>query len=177
MSSQFVFVKKAEGKRECDNCFMPLPIHVDEYSGHRANQRPRSFTVDEQVFNIEAVLDQWYEPSGTYFKVQTTERKVYLLRYDGEGDEWTLQSGFDGDELFARPSIEFITVGPEVIHRAEELTESCEHCCPGDAEIPFDWLLAEVIGKRWPAPFIQFIWIVSPNQRRNYCSFAYSALA
>src|SRR5215472_8817952 len=92
---------------------MPLPIHVDEYSGHRASQRPRSFTVDEQVFNIEAVLDQWYEPSGTYFKVQTTERKVYLLRYDGEGDEWTLQSGFDGDELFERPSIEFITVGPE----------------------------------------------------------------
>jgi hypothetical protein len=114
---------------------MPLPIHVDEYSGHRANQRPRSFTVDEQVFDIEAMLDQWYEPSATYFKVQTTERKVYLLRYDGEGDEWTLQSGFDGDELFARPSIDFITVGPEVIHRAEELTESCEHCHPGDAEI------------------------------------------
>ena len=38
---------------------------------------------------------------STYLKVQTTERKVYLLRYDGEGDEWTLQSGFDGDELFA----------------------------------------------------------------------------
>jgi hypothetical protein len=126
---------------------MPLPIHVDEYSGHRADQRPRSFTLDEQIFNIEAVLDQWYEPSGTYFKVQTTEGKVYLLRYDGEGDEWTLQSGFDGDELFARPSIEFITVGSEVIHRAEELTESCEHCHPGDAEIPFDWLLAEVTGK------------------------------
>jgi hypothetical protein len=98
---------------------MPLPIHVDEYSGHRANQRPRSFTVDEQVFDIDVVLDQWHELSGTYFKVQTTERKVYLRRYDGEGDEWTLQSGFDGDELFARPSIEFITVGPEGIHRAE----------------------------------------------------------
>jgi hypothetical protein len=158
MSSQFVFVKNPEGATrklsECDNCFMPLPIYVDEYSGHRANQRPRSFTVDEQVFNIEAVLDQWYEPSGTYFKVQTTERKVYLLRYDGEGNEWTLQSGFDGDELFARPSIEFITVGPEVIHRVEKLTESCEHCHPGDAEIPFDWLLADVIAKHGPFEFI-----------------------
>ena len=61
---------------------------------------------------------------------------------------------FDGDELFARPSIEFITVGPELIHRAEELTESCEHCHPGDAEIPFDWLLAEVIGKHGPFEFI-----------------------
>jgi hypothetical protein len=133
--------------------FFGKTSHVDKYSGHRANQRPRSFTVDEQLYGIEAVLDQWYEPSDTYFKVQTDEGKVYLVRYD-TGDKWTLQSGFDGDELFARPSIEFITVGPEVIQRAEELTESCEHCHPGDAEIPFDWLLAKVIGKHGPFEFI-----------------------
>jgi len=65
---------------------MPLPIHVDEYSGHRANQRPRSFTVDEQVFNIEAVLDQWYQPSGTYFKVRTN--KTDRAGVGGKPDKW-----------------------------------------------------------------------------------------
>jgi hypothetical protein len=50
---------------------MSIPIHVDEYSGHTANQRPRSFTLEEQLYEITAVLDQWYEPSATYFKVQT----------------------------------------------------------------------------------------------------------
>jgi len=45
-----------------------------------------------------------YEPSAACFKVQTTEGKTYLLRHDEQDDEWTLQSGFDGDELFARPS-------------------------------------------------------------------------
>jgi hypothetical protein len=35
--------------------------------------------------------------------VQSTEGKTYLLRYDDEDDEWTLQSGFDGAELSARP--------------------------------------------------------------------------
>ena len=79
---------------------MFLPIHVDEYSGHRANQRPRSFSFDERLYKIAAVLDQWYEPSATYFKVQTEEGKVYLLRYEGQSDQWTLESGFDGDELF-----------------------------------------------------------------------------
>jgi len=79
---------------------MSLPIHVDEYSGHTANQRPRSFSLDERLYEIAAVLDQWYEPSATYFKVQTEEGKVYLLRYDGQSDEWTLESEFDGDELF-----------------------------------------------------------------------------
>jgi len=84
---------------------MSLPIHVDAYSGHKANERPSQFVLDEEIYEIAAVLDQWYEPSATYFKVQTTEGETYLLRYGEEADEWTLQSGFDGDELLARPGM------------------------------------------------------------------------
>jgi hypothetical protein len=32
--------------------------------------------------------------------------------------------------------------------------ESCEHCHPDDAEIPFDWILADVMGQRGPVEFI-----------------------
>src|SRR6059036_3950464 len=99
---------------------MSLPIHVDEYSGHTANQRPPSFTLDEELYEIAAVLDQWYEPSATYFKVQSTERKTYLLRYDEPAEEWTLQSAFDGGELVARPGIELVTIGHR--HGAESGT-------------------------------------------------------
>ena len=88
------------------------------------------------------MLDQWYEPSATYFKVQSTEGKIYLLRYDEETDEWTLQGGFDGDELLVRPSIQLVTVDPATAKKAEQQIESCEHCHPDDAEIPFDWILA-----------------------------------
>src|SRR5690349_20866195 len=123
---------------------MSIPVHVDEYSGHVGNQRPRSFTLDEQVYDIAAVIDQWYEALAAYFKVQTNEGKVYLLLYDGAADEWTLQSGFDGDDLLARPTIEMITVDADVIRRAEKLIESCEHCHAHDAEIPFDWILDRV---------------------------------
>ena len=90
--------------RECDNCFMPFPIHVDEYSGHRANQRPRSFTVDEQVFNIEAVLDQWYQPSGTYFKVRTN--KTDRAGVGGKPDKWDClhRRSVQGLNTCSRPS-------------------------------------------------------------------------
>jgi hypothetical protein len=125
---------------------MSLPIHVDAYSGYKANERPR--------YEIATVLDQWYEPSATYFKVQGTEGKVYLLRYDEVADEWTLQSGFDGDELLTRPSIELVSVDADVIRQAENEIESCEHCHPDDVEIPFDWILAEVTGRRGPYEFI-----------------------
>jgi hypothetical protein len=107
---------------------MSLPIHVDAYSGYKANERPSQFVLDEEIYEIVAVLDQWYEPSAMYFKVQSTEGKTYLLRYDEQEDEWTLQSGFDGDELMVRPSIQLITVDADVIRRAEEEIESCEHC-------------------------------------------------
>jgi hypothetical protein len=60
--------------------------------------------------------------SPRYFKVQSTEGKTYLLRYDEQEDEWTLQSGFDGDELFGRPSIELLTV--DVRQRGKQNSKS-----------------------------------------------------
>jgi hypothetical protein len=61
---------------------MSLHIYVDAYSGYKADERPRQFVLDEEIYDIADVLDQWYEPSATYFKVQSTEGKTYLLRYE-----------------------------------------------------------------------------------------------
>jgi hypothetical protein len=127
-----------------------LRIHVTAYSGYKANERPRDFTVDEDLHEIAEVEDRWYEPDAMYFRVRTIKGKRYILRHDESEDEWTLQSGFDGDELLARPSIELVTVGADVIRRAEKEIESCQHCHPDDAEIPFDWILRDVTGKHGP---------------------------
>jgi hypothetical protein len=145
---------------------MSLPIHVTAYSGYKANERPRDFTVDEDVYEIAEVEDRWYEPEAMYFRVRSIEGKRYILRYDESEDEWTLQSGFDGDELLARPSIELVTVDADVIRRAVEEIESCQHSHPDDAEIPFDWLLAEVTGKRGPVEFILTDTARCPNCKR-----------
>ncbi len=42
---------------------MSLPIYVDAYAGYKANERPRQFTLDEDVFEIESVEDQWRSPT------------------------------------------------------------------------------------------------------------------
>ena len=119
---------------------MSLEIFVDAYSGYRANERPRQFALDEHVYKIAAVEDQWYSPEAQFFRVRTTEGKVYILRYDEQTDEWTLQSGFDGDALLARPSIEPISVEPGAIREAESKTAGYERCRPEQAEIPFDYV-------------------------------------
>ena len=88
---------------------MSLRIYVDTYSGYRANERPRQFCLDEDVFEIVDIEDRWYDPNAEYFKVRTSHGKRYILRYADREDQWTLQSGFDGAELLARPGIELIT--------------------------------------------------------------------
>ena len=67
---------------------------------------------------------------------------------------WTLQSGFDGDELLARPGIEGVTLGTANVREAESKIEGCEYCHPDDADVCFDWILAEVTGRTGMVDFM-----------------------
>jgi len=101
--------------REAYNPVMSLRIYVDAYSGYRANERPRQFCLDEDVFEIAAIEDRWYDPNAEYFKVRAVNGKRYLLRCDSQTSGWSLQSGFDGADLLARTSITLVTVEPQAI--------------------------------------------------------------
>lgn len=70
-----------------------------------------------------------------------------MLRWDEHQDEWTLQSDYNGAELFCRPGTEIITVDAATIRLARKKIESCEYCHPDDAERPSDWILADVLDK------------------------------
>jgi hypothetical protein len=139
-----------------------LPIHVRAYSGYRANERPISFSLDiaigengvTNVHDIDAVEDRWYDPNAEYFKVRTVEGKRYILRYDGRDGQWTLQSGFDGDELLARPGIEFVSVEPATIRTAESKIAGCERCRNDESDIPFNFVIADVLGKHGAFDFV-----------------------
>jgi len=66
-------------------------IHVESYSGHRAEERPVSFRVGEEKRVVERVIDQWAGEDHHYFKLLADDRRVYILRYDRFRDEWTLE--------------------------------------------------------------------------------------
>ena len=40
---------------------MSLPIYVDAYAGYKPTERPQRFVLDEEICEIAAVFDQWYE--------------------------------------------------------------------------------------------------------------------
>ena len=152
---------------------MSLPIHVEAYSGYKANERPMSFSLNptigengvEDVHDIDAVEDRWYDPNAEYFKVRTPEGKRYILRYDGLGDQWTLQSGFDGAELLARPGIELVSVESATIRTAESMIAGCERCRSDESDIPFTFVIADVLEKHGAFEFMLTGTAQCPNCR------------
>ena len=133
---------------------MSVPIHVEAYSGYKSNERPRQFRIDKDVIEISKVEDRWYDPNAEYFKVIAADGKCFLLRCDSSTGEWTLQSGFDGTAMLTRTSIVLVTVKPQEIRAAEKRIKGCEQCRPEHSELPFDSILAELLGKRGAYAFI-----------------------
>jgi hypothetical protein len=133
---------------------MSLSIYVDAYSGFRANERPRLFQVDDDLYPIETVEPQWRTPEVLYFKVRATNGKRYLLRWHEQTDEWFLQSDYDGRELFDRRSVEIIAVDSVAIQEAESRIAGCEACRGDEAHVLFDWILADVLDKHGVYEFV-----------------------
>ena len=62
------------------------------YSGGKADERPLRFELDGREYLVEEVLDQWYGPDDSYFKVQADDRNIYILRHSSVSDNWSLES-------------------------------------------------------------------------------------
>jgi hypothetical protein len=67
-------------------------IHVECYSGHRADERPVRFTLGSHSLEIISVDDQWYSPDATFFRVQVSDGNKYVLRHSIDPDRWTLEA-------------------------------------------------------------------------------------
>ena len=58
----------------------PMKLTVECYSGRKADERPVRFRLGERQYRVEAVLDQWYEPESTFYKVRADDGNLYILR-------------------------------------------------------------------------------------------------
>jgi hypothetical protein len=67
-----------------------LALRVRCYSGRRADERPTGFTLGSHDYLVEEVVDQWYGPDRTYFKVRADDGNLYILSHRGE--DWRLDS-------------------------------------------------------------------------------------
>jgi hypothetical protein len=59
-----------------------MKLEVECYSGRKADERPVRFRLDGHEYLVEELLDQWYGPSDTHFKVRADDGNLYILRRD-----------------------------------------------------------------------------------------------
>ncbi|MBI4461357.1 MAG: hypothetical protein HY653_00480 [Acidobacteria bacterium] len=67
-------------------------LRVECYAGRQADERPQRFQLHAHTFEVEEVLDQWYSPDATYFRVRAHDGNFYILRHAEPQDAWTLVS-------------------------------------------------------------------------------------
>ena len=65
-------------------------VHVDCYSGYKADERPMSVRLNDGAGEIVEIEDRWYSPGATYFRVLTESGDRYVLRRDDAQDAWSL---------------------------------------------------------------------------------------
>lgn len=67
-------------------------LRVQCYAGRKADERPVRFHLGGNEYVVEEVLDQWYGPEATFYKVRADDGNLYILRHDYVPDEWRLES-------------------------------------------------------------------------------------
>ena len=72
-------------------------IQVECYSGYKVNEHPRAFTYQGTRWEIQEIVDRWHEgyvdsarPEISYFRVKTTEGRIFILRYLSLFDSWSM---------------------------------------------------------------------------------------
>lgn len=69
-----------------------MVLRVQSYAGRKADERPVRFQLGDREYVVEEVLDQWYGPDATFFKVRADDDNLYILSHSSVRDEWNLES-------------------------------------------------------------------------------------
>jgi len=66
-------------------------IQVTCYSGYRGDERPVRFSIGEKEFQVMEIVDRWYGPGYSSFKVKADDGNSYIIKYDEAADGWELE--------------------------------------------------------------------------------------
>lgn len=70
-----------------------MRIHVDPVSPSPTDPAPGRFVLGDQTLEVEEILDQWYGPADTWYRVRASDGGLYILQHSpGQEPPWTLAS-------------------------------------------------------------------------------------
>ena len=75
---------------QVDGTMRTPQVRVEAYAGYKGEETPRSFTLDGVRLQVEEILQRWYTETHSCFRVRTSDRQRYVLRYHLDEGRWEL---------------------------------------------------------------------------------------
>ena len=71
-----------------------VTLRVHCYAGHKVDERPVRFELGGHDHFVEEIIDRWYGPSDSFFKVRADDGNLYILSHPvaSSDDNWQLES-------------------------------------------------------------------------------------
>jgi hypothetical protein len=69
-----------------------MQVKVDTDIVSAGEERPAGFVLGGRFIKIEEVMDRWYSPQGSYYRVLGEDGNFYILKGPAEGEFWELVS-------------------------------------------------------------------------------------
>ena len=66
-------------------------VQVQCYAGRKADERPVRFRIGDRDHVVEEIVEQWYGPDDSFYRVRADDQKVYLLRHHMSSDTWSTE--------------------------------------------------------------------------------------
>ena len=65
-------------------------VQVQCYAGRKADERPVRFRVGDRDYIVDEIIEQWYGPDDSFYKVRADDGNVFLLRCRTSTGTWSI---------------------------------------------------------------------------------------
>jgi hypothetical protein len=71
---------------------MSMAAALGSNTGPKSDELPVRFQLGDREYVVDEVLDQWYGPDETFYRVRADDGTQYIVRHHAGADEWRLES-------------------------------------------------------------------------------------
>jgi hypothetical protein len=83
-----------------------MKVKVEFELSPKGEESPAGFVLGGRSIKIKAVMDRWYSPQGSYYRVSGEDGNFYILKSAAGGELWELVSFTHKDSRGTEPEFE-----------------------------------------------------------------------
>ncbi|HEY6197044.1 MAG TPA: hypothetical protein VI231_00410 [Candidatus Binatia bacterium] len=83
-----------------------MKVKIEFDSSAKGAENPAGFILGDRSIKVQAVMDRWYSPQGSYYRVSGDDGNVYILKGPAGEELWELVSFTHKDSRGTEPEFD-----------------------------------------------------------------------